>query len=115
MTTKLTLVEEALNFQDAWLTCNALGGKLFLPANKSEFDELKDVVRESGKCNSSSFIGGTKESIAAFHTSTESGNEAAPFLKWGPNQPNGRSMQQCIEINSIQGQSILLNIPHRVK
>ena len=95
LTTKLTLLEEPLNFQDASLTCNALGGKFFIPKSESDFQELKAVLQRSELCNST-FVGGTKNGASILDVD----GIDVPFLKWGTNQPNGRTIQNCIELSS---------------
>ena len=103
----LLLIETFANFEDAVLTCNALGGELFFPKNDFELEKLGHLTDSSNICTTGTMIGGKK---------SDSGNEildlhgqVVNLTRWGPNKPNGRHFQQCIQTHNIYTENYIFD------
>ena len=95
----LILIETQTIFEDAKLNCNAIGGKLFLPKNDSELDRLGNLIDSSKTCPTA-ILGGKKSNFGGKEIVDIYG-QVVNITRWGPNRPNGREIQQCIETTRL--------------
>ena len=91
----ILLIEHKTTLDPARNFCNAFGGKLFVPQNKTEQDLVSHLINKSDKCPVAR-IGLVKldEKIVDLD-----GNEAL-YTSWDKNEPNGRELEQCVNIRS---------------
>ena len=95
----LILIETQTIFEDAKLNCNAIGGELFLPKNDSELDRLGNLIDSSKTCPNA-ILGGKKSNLGSKEIVDIYG-QVVNITRWGPNRPNGREIQQCIETTRL--------------
>ena len=95
----LILIETQTIFEDAKLNCNAIGGELFLPNNDSELDRLGNLIDSSKTCPNA-ILGGKKSNLGSKEIVDIYG-QVVNITRWGPNRPNGREIQQCIETTRL--------------
>ena len=95
----LILIETQTIFEDAKLNCNAIGGELFLPKNDSELDRLGNLIDSSKTCPNA-ILGGKKSNLGSKDILDIYG-QVVNITRWGPNRPNGREIQQCIETTRL--------------
>ena len=95
----LILIETQTIFEDAKLNCNAIGGELFLPKNDSELDRLGNLIDSSKTCPNA-ILGGKKSNLGSKEIVDVYG-QVVNITRWGPNRPNGREIQQCIETTRL--------------
>ena len=88
------LVEHLSDFNTSNYLCQALGGNLLVPRNDQDIDEIDALMDQSGKCLEA-FLGLLKVNGSMVEDLI---GEAASYMKWGKNQPNGKEFQKCIAI-----------------
>ena len=103
----LILIETQTIFENAKLNCNAIGGELFLPKNDSELDRLGYLIDSSKTCPNA-ILGGKKSNLVGKEIVDIYG-QVVNITRWGPNRPNGREIQQCIETTRLYSENYAID------
>ena len=91
----LFVISQAFTFNDASKICMVFGGKIFLPRNQKQLNEMVGILpnNSNDKCQGRYWIPIKKN--LDFEWFDAYGTTTAPFLPWNPREPNGRHLQQC--------------------
>ena len=90
---KVLLVEKQKDFDFSNYFCQAYGGRLYVPENDNDLQKVTSLLQQSENCTHS-YLGLKKSSTNGV---VDLQNNVVSFVKWGKNQPNGKSYQQCIQ------------------
>ena len=95
---KMSLVKYfdfGLTFEAAVQWCDVLGGQLFYPQSRYDFDQLESYHfnNEDTPWLPIVFRG---ESWTNYYT-----NVQVDYLKWAPNEPNGKASEPCVHLRGI--------------
>ena len=97
----IVIVQEQMQYENALLACNALGGNLFLPNNQKELNLLSSIQNSTPEADKV-WIGATKSSLK-FNDIIDTNAKEVQFKPWSENNPNGGRIQRCITNQADKG------------